>query len=124
MTSFKDVLQCTYEQATIARDLLNNLLALMEQDNETVEGLSIREHLLNADFAIGSALQSLDDDDSPKPSPQPSRWVLQTYFQGSNQLEQRGYSREFDSREAAEEYARQNVTGSRYTITEVKETSK
>jgi len=45
-------------------------------------------------------------------------FLLQTYHFGSDQLEQRGYAREFSSREDAEDYARHNVTGNRHTIIE------
>jgi hypothetical protein len=47
-------------------------------------------------------------------------YILQTYFHW-NEIEERGFSREFDTLEGAEEYARQNMCGSRHTITESEE---
>ena len=44
-------------------------------------------------------------------------YILQTYFHW-HETEERGFSREFDTRADAEEYARQNMCGSRHTITE------
>jgi len=49
----------------------------------------------------------------------PPRWVLQTYYRDTLS-EKLGYSRDFDSRAEAEEWAKHNLTGQRFTIREVK----
>lgn len=51
---YKDVVQCCYEETMIALETLQSLATLMENDYETVEGLSVS-------FAIESALHSLED---------------------------------------------------------------
>lgn len=43
------------------------------------------------------------------------KYTLQTYFHW-HEIEERGFSREFDSLEAAEEFTRNNLCGSRFTI--------
>ena len=46
-----------------------------------------------------------------------SKWVLQTFYYGNDQLEHHGFSREFATKEEAENFAASNSCGSRYTIT-------
>lgn len=49
----------------------------------------------------------------------PEKWLLQTYFY-CHEMEERGFAREFDTKEAAEMYARNNMCGHRHTINEIK----
>lgn len=52
----------------------------------------------------------------PAANQTPDKWLLQTYFFW-HEMEERGFSRAFDSKEDAERYARNNSCGSRHTIT-------
>jgi hypothetical protein len=46
-----------------------------------------------------------------------SKWILQTFYFGNDQLEHHGFTREFATKEEAETYAQSNLCGGRHTIT-------
>lgn len=47
-----------------------------------------------------------------------TRWILQTYFP-YNDLEERGFNLEFATEQEARDWAKQNMCGSRHTITPI-----
>lgn len=70
----------------------------------------------DAEFDLtGEYARAMQDQPKKEECTMTAIWILQTYFYW-HELEERGFSREFSTREDAERYARNHACGSRHTI--------